>query len=98
MCGEIGLRLVDFYEMTPRQFQNYFEGYADVKAAAQKESWFQTRWLAFYAAAGHLKKGTTPDKLLVFPWEIQVEENNGIPTQKEIDDVKAYWAERDSKK
>lgn len=93
----MGLSLFEFYELTPRQFQNLFNGYADNKFEAEKSTWYQTRWMAFYAGLGNLKKGTTPEKLIEFPWE-KILENTGVPSDEEIQETRDRWAEIDRKR
>ena len=93
----MGLSLFEFYELTPRQFQNLFTGFVESEEVKTKERWYQTRWVSFWAACGHLKKGTKPDKLIEFPWE-KIIENTGVPTEQEIDAMKSRWQERDKKR
>lgn len=86
--------------MTPRQFQNYYTGYSERKENDFREGWRQSRFIGFWSAIGHLKKGTKPDKLIEFPWdkEEQEIETDGIPSKAEIEATKAYWAEADKKR
>ena len=93
----MGISLFDFYRLTPRQFQNLFEGYSERRESDFRERWEQVRWLSFYAAAGNLKRGTTPDKLLDFPWEKKVGDVV-LPTQEEIKQAQDYWELIDKKR
>lgn len=97
VCGEMQFSIFEFYELTPRQFQNLFNGYADKEEQERKERWYQVRWKAYWSAVGHLKKNTTPEKLLQFPWEKEVQESAGMPTDEEIEESKQFWVDYDAK-
>ncbi len=92
------LDIKTFYDLTPRAFQNYFEGFQGQKERAHQEQWEQIRWLAFYAASGNLKKGTKPEQLLNFPWDNKTPVPASMPSQEEIEESKAYWQKIDQKR
>lgn len=93
----MGFSLFEFYLLTPRQFQNIFEGYLDKRESDSRQRWEQVRYLSFYAAAGNLKKGTTPDKLMAFPWDKELPPVV-LPTQEEIKKTQEYWELIDKKR
>lgn len=90
------------YELTPRQFNNYATGSLDARDRELKQSWEQVRWVSYYAAIGHLKKGTKKDQLISYPWDgenLEVESDGvKMPTEKEIQESKEYWAKIDRKR
>ena len=42
---------------------------ATMEESKYKYTWEQARFIAYYAAAGNLKKGTSMRSLITFPWE-----------------------------
>ena len=86
------------YDLTPRSFQNYYSGFEKSESSKLKQGWEQVRWVAYYAAIGHLKKGTKKDDLLKFPWDHVADVPKGMPSQEEIDASKKYWEEIDKKR
>jgi hypothetical protein len=102
-CGEMKLLIWDAMEMTPRQFQNYFEGFQESRESRERESWEQVRMLAYYAASGNLKKGTKPKGLMQFPWDDEpviddVVDEDGRSLEEQARDVKAFWDKIDQKR
>lgn len=90
-------------EMTPRQFQNYYEGFLDQKISDHHESWHQVRMMAYYAASGNLKKGTKPEDILKFPWDGENVESEQFddadePLEEIGEKIRNHWAEIDRKR
>ena len=100
LCGEMGLPLVQFYEMTPRQFQNYATGFIDQKESSRKQSWEQARFIAYWSASMGLKKSTKPKDLLSFDWDVepQMQQAPQMPTEDEINASKEFWEKIDQKR
>tara|TARA_R110000868_G_C10970676_1_gene769827 strand:- start:7700 stop:8020 length:321 start_codon:yes stop_codon:yes gene_type:complete len=98
IAGQMKMDLGQFYEITPRQFQNYFDGWDSV----YKQEWERTRIIAFYSALTGLKKGVQPDKLIKFPWDnddkIKGDETPAnMPTIEEIEQSRLFWENQDKK-
>lgn len=89
--------------MTPRQFQNYYEGYYEQRQSDVRESWEQIRFVCFYSAAGNLKKGTKPEQILKFPWDGEdLHFEHLEPEDKSLEEIgeeiKRHWDEIDKKR
>tara|TARA_R100000935_G_scaffold57870_1_gene92996 strand:- start:96 stop:551 length:456 start_codon:yes stop_codon:yes gene_type:complete len=97
-CGEIGLEIAYFWDLTPRQFSNIVTGYRNKEEAREKNNWYRARWQMYYSVvamsgADKLK----PEELLPFPWEEEEKiELNSTP--KTAEEAKAFWDAIDKKK
>ncbi len=67
--GEMGMSVEEFYNMTPRQFQNKREGFHKHLQYHTELLWETTRWQAAVNVAPHTKKRISPKDLAVFPWD-----------------------------
>lgn len=95
-CGQIGLSLNDFYDMTPRQFFNISKGYKKQQTRIERLSWEQTRAVMY---AIHLsipkdpkkgKKTVSLQEFLPFDWE-QEKEVKKENTTEEIEKLHKKW-------
>jgi len=100
-CGEISLEPARMLEMTPRTFQNYYEGATQRALDDKKEAWQMVRWVCYYAASGNLKKGVKAESLLTFPWE-NSEEKEAKAEEKNLEaqaaEVRQFWERVDKKR
>jgi hypothetical protein len=55
-CGEIGLDISYFYQLTPREFDNIAKGYRRKLDREERQSWEQTRSIMFTIAMPNLPK------------------------------------------
>lgn len=95
----MGLPIPQAMDLTPRQFQNYLEGFLEAREAATKLQWEQTRVVCFYAAAGNLKKSATdPGKLFSFPWEQTGDPVDAKSLEEQAAEMKAFWDNIDQKR
>lgn len=67
--GEMGMSVEEFYNMTPRQFQNKREGFQRQVQYHTELLWETTRWQAAVNVAPHTKRRVSPKDLAVFPWD-----------------------------
>lgn len=88
-CGEIGLLIEYFYSLSPREFYNIVQGYSKKQLEQQKNSWYQTRLIAYSAAfsMGNPDK-VSIDKFLPEPWKEQ--EAKVVDKVATAAEVKAY--------
>lgn len=98
----MGLCIFKMYQMTPRQFQNHAEGYLESEKRKHRAKMERLRLLCYYAAAGNLKKGTTPEKLFRFEWERPTisddDPDDGLTNEQRVQQAREYWAEIDKKR
>ena len=61
----------EFYNLTPREFNNKVTGYEQMIEQNDRLEWIRMRMLATTLLQPHLKKGSklTPEKLMPFHWE-----------------------------
>lgn len=59
----------EFYNITPRQFQNKREGFSRNMQYQTELLWEVTRWGASVNIAPHTKKRISPKDLAIFPWD-----------------------------
>ena len=65
------MRIGDFCQCTPNEFDAICEAYAERRESDYKERWERARLLATIVIQPHLKKKVSPKNLLPFPWEKQ---------------------------
>lgn len=99
LCGEIGLSLFEFYELSPRQFENYAIGYIEAEERKSKSRLEEVRSICYWSVRGHLKEGVSPTDLLPFPWDEQKSDaENLVPTLEEVEAVREFWKNVDKKR
>ena len=99
-CGEIGLDISYFYQLTPREFDNIAKGYRRKLDREERQSWEQTRSIMFTIAMPNLPKTKRNMKITEFmplPWEKQKKE---IPkmSREELNQMFAKWDKLEFKK
>jgi hypothetical protein len=67
--GQIGLDAETFYQLTPEEFEEVYERWAEARDSEFKNKWHQTRKICFWAAGPYMKKGSTEQSVMRFPWE-----------------------------
>lgn len=99
----MGLSIFEMENMTPRQFQNYAEGYLESEQEDFRIQSIRARWISFFAAAGNLKKGTKPEDLLRFEWEGEkgedpLEDDQDLSPAEQFERSKQHWEKIDQKR
>lgn len=72
--GALRMSSLDFWEETPREFALRLQGHAQATQAVSREHWEQTRILAYYMAAPHLKQSMSITKFFPFEWDRERQE------------------------
>lgn len=67
--GCVGMRLDDFERMTPDEFSVVCEAHAKTREADSRESWEQTRALAYTLSGPYMKHKTTVQRFWPLPWD-----------------------------
>ena len=67
--GCVGMRLDDFERMTPDEFSAVCEAHAKTREADSRESWEQTRALAYTLSGPYMKHKTTVQRFWPLPWD-----------------------------
>lgn len=67
--GVLGMDSEKFWQETPREFALRLEGYTEREKVRSREQWEQTRIMAYYMAAPHLKKTMTITRFFPLPWD-----------------------------
>jgi hypothetical protein len=67
--GRLRLTPAQFGDMTPREFSNMVQGYAEGLEQDSRERWEQARMVAYYSVAAHVKKGKTMQAVIPLPWD-----------------------------
>lgn len=99
-CGEIGLDIQYFYQLTPREFNNIVKGFAKKREDALHLSWEQTRSIMFTVAAPNLPKSKKHLKItdfMPFPWEKSTTEKTK-PNKEDLKEVFKKWDNLNFKK
>lgn len=97
-CGEMGLNISYFYNLTPRQFQNIVDGYTRKAERLSKEKWEQTRWICFYAAGPHCKKIKSLKDTIHFEWDEEDKfsiQDDRTP-EEQLKSIKKVWEKIDN--
>ena len=55
--------------MNPKNFLNAQLGSGRLYEQKQQAEWERARWMACVIINPHLKRGISPDKITIFPWE-----------------------------
>lgn len=71
--GRVRLSFNDFCLLTPDEFEAICKAWQDTYDAGYREDWERTRVLAAITIQPHVKQRITPQKLLPFAWDRQVE-------------------------
>jgi phage terminase large subunit len=98
LAFEVGLKLNEFYNLLPRQFNNCVAGYSKRQTESLKNSWEQTRQLMFAVLSPNLKdRSITASKIISFPWDEEEEKIDIAAEIEAVEDVKKHWAVIDAK-
>ncbi|XRE42213.1 hypothetical protein ACIVBQ_000417 [Tenacibaculum discolor] len=90
-CGEVGLEIMYFYSLTPRQFYNVLKGWRKRNEKKENNHWEQTRLLMYSFLKPHAKN---PDRfeltdVFKFPWEEtqETEKSRKPKTREELKQI-----------
>ena len=88
---EAGLGLNDFYQLTPKEFGDFIEGYNN----RNKKQYELARFISYFSIKPHLEKSSqskSMDVLIPFGWE---KDENKIRVKKlssdEFNDLRKKW-------
>jgi hypothetical protein len=99
LCGEMEIRLSDFYEMTPKEFFLYREGFIGKRDADAKFTLVTTRKLMFASIMPHARRGLKETDIMEFEWEndlIETLTEEEINEQrKEVQQSIEFWKNYD---
>jgi len=75
----------EFYNSTPRQFNNRYRGWEEIETKHHRTTWEQTRFIAYFNILPHVEKGKDfkETDLARFPWE-RSSENKKLLTREEL--------------
>jgi hypothetical protein len=79
----MGMNPAEFWAMSWRDFQLKQRGFFELRNMDFRKEWEIARFVAYYSAAGFLKKGTKLKDIVRFDWEKEVK----LPTKEEM----RYW-------
>lgn len=87
--GQIGLTSYQFWDMTPREFDNTISGWSKWSEVKEQLEWDRCRWQTSYLLQPHTKKGTKlrPTDLIKLPWDkkrIEQEKMENYPTKEDL--------------
>lgn len=84
------MRVDEFYDLTPRQFDNKHKGFEDNQTRLQEEDWQRARIISFFAVVPHVKKGTykKPSDLFALPGEAQAKEKGKLKPMTKVEALK----------
>lgn len=100
-CGQLGLDIDYFYNLTPRQFHNIEKGINQKRDAESKERMYLTRRLMYCSLAPHsknLKEESIWDIEAIFNPDEPLENKTETELLAEQNAMKERWAQRDAKK
>ena len=95
-CGEMGMTMEQFYELTPRGFQNCSLGYMDKYNRQTQLQWEQTRFLAFWSTKTTKTSVKSPNQLLCFPWEDK-QPPSAQPISEQLKRNQSFWEQYDKR-
>ncbi|MCG7502382.1 hypothetical protein MHM83_10910 [Tenacibaculum sp. Mcav3-52] len=84
-CGEVGLEIMYFYSLTPRQFYNVLKGFRKREAEKEQSEWYRARMLMYHAILPYSdNKKLKIQDIMEFPWEeTQETEKSRKPKSRE---------------
>lgn len=91
-CGEIGLTITEFYDITPREFDNIVRGYKRKAEFNYKDGWEKTRRLAFAVTAPYIPKkdNITLFDFMPLPWDPD-KEKKPERTPEQVKNIFERW-------
>lgn len=97
--GRLELSYDDLYDLTPRSFNNKLIGWNETFESKSRDSWERARLLNHSILSPHLKKKTSPDKLLPLPWDKERKvEKKEIASKEHIKNVLEKYKNKTFKK
>ena len=71
--GQLGLDVDDFWDSTPREFFNRFDGFMEFEKWRQREAWERMRSQTAALLNIHTKKRIRPRDVFKFEWDAKIE-------------------------
>lgn len=98
-CGEIGLQLDYFYELTLRQFSNICQGYFKKRKFQQNETLMAVRKIMYASLLPYQKKGFVEQDLFLMDFEKELNPVIDLEEElREVEEQKAYWEKVDKQR
>lgn len=72
--GQLAMRSEDFWNDTPQEFFLRLKGQRQQEEREYREHWEQSRMIAYYAVAAHVKKGKGMRQMIPLPWDSESSE------------------------
>lgn len=98
----MNLRLAEFYEMTPKEFFLYREGFMNIRDADAKFEMSMIRKIMFASIMPHAKRGLKETDIMQFDWEedliIELTEEELIEQRQEVQKSIDVWKQYDKSK
>lgn len=95
--GQIGLDIETFYQLTPDEFEEIYERWAEARDSDFKNRWHQTRKICFWAAGPYMKKGSTEQSVMKFPWEKKGKSKGKTaarPDKERLNDLRTRYGDK----
>ena len=83
--GQLGLNVVELYDLTPSMFYNAQKGLFEKWELDSQAQWERARWMACVIINPHVKKNLKPRDVTKFPWETK----RNIKSKEEIEAIRA---------
>jgi len=89
--GQLGMSRSEFWEMTPREFQNAMQGFFDREKFKESQAWERCRWETWVLVNVQLprKSKLKLQDLMKFEWDRKPVVD--LPTKEEIERVIAQY-------
>ena len=81
--GCIGISYDDFCALSPAEFHQVHQSWAELETDRLHGDWERTRILATISVQPHLKKAIKPQKLLPLPWDKKARTKVSKPSTRE---------------
>ena len=80
--GYLGLTSEDFWNSTPREFNNRIEGFLELQQFNQRMEWERCRWATCLIIQPNVTKRLKPTDLIKFDWDKKTKEQQKITAQE----------------
>lgn len=98
----MNLRLVEFYEMTPREFFLFREGFINARDTDAKFNMSMVRKIMFASIMPHSKRGLKETDIMEFEWEeelvVELTEEELKEQHEEVQRSIDVWKQYDARK
>lgn len=99
LCGKIGIKIPEFYQLTPRQFSNYLKGFQEQKEAEVKLQFELNRDLEYAFLSPYFDKKQnikSAKDYKTFVWETV--QDTEVRVFKTAEELNAIWQKVDAEK